>query len=145
MPVTSTECISEQRMSTNIGTVCHSITLIQACYQALQTSASLATCILSFDILRKHWNYMLLPCNWACDRQRFPRLDLGLGSDAFIVKQLSAPSTAASEDLLRDACQCVSCLQVEPHLVIWWKLTLIHSLHRSLSREEIVFGFIKKE
>jgi len=37
---------------------------------------------LGFDISRKYWNYMLFP--WACDRQRFRRLDLGSGSDAFL-------------------------------------------------------------
>ncbi len=44
---------------------------------------------------------MLLP--WTRDRQRFSRLDLGSGSDALIVKQLSALSIAAWEELLRDA------------------------------------------
>ena len=57
------------------------------------------------------WIYMLFP--WARDRQRFH----GLTSDALTVKQLSALSIAAWKDLLRDAWQCISCLQVEPHVL----------------------------
>ncbi len=47
----------------------------------------------------------------------FPQPNLGSGSDALTVKQLSVLSIAAWQDFLRDAWQCISCLQAEPHVL----------------------------
>ena len=119
--------------------------MIQAFYQALQSSASLVFQVYTLDHPLVDLHAFSLG-SWPA---AVPRLDLGSDSDALIVKQLSALSIISLEGLTA-RCMAMHFMPAgwAPCFVNWCALTLIPSLHQACSLVQVweaVFGFIPKK